>query len=51
MFFIILGIVIAIILFSAFAHPNEKSESSNIDWWTIGMIADLHNKINNKDKR
>ena len=51
MFFIVLGIVIIIILIALFLAPTENSKSSDMDWWTIGMIADLHNKAREKNKK
>lgn len=49
MFFIILGIAIVIILVTSFTFTSGSSNNnSNIDWWTIGMIADLHNKAREK---
>lgn len=28
-------------------HPNEEpKEKSKVDWWTLGMMADIMNKKN-----
>lgn len=50
MFYIILGIIVAIIIFSSIFTPsNNNNSDSNVNLWTIGMLADLHNKSNKKD--
>ena len=41
----ILGIVLGVK-----THNIANDNNSTVDWWTVGMMADIHNKSRQKDK-
>jgi len=53
---IIIAIIIAAVIagYSVFSKVVDKSIDNTVNnfeqdkWWTIGMLADMHNKRNNK---
>ena len=52
----IIIIILIIAVYSTFSKGIDKTMDNTINnfeqdkWWTIGMLADMHNKRNDKNK-
>ena len=33
------------------SHENANDEESGVDWWTLGALADMHNKCEDSKRK